>query len=130
MSYKNLKSFEERQSEAQILRQSHPQKVPVILSCPKSSKIDLPEIKKFLVNESLLFINFIQLVRKTAKLQSHEALFVFLQRPESDVVLLESSLSFHEIYNYYCETDGFIYLSCCKESAFGNGENSTNFFNL
>lgn len=113
--YKNQYSFQQRIEEAKRVLQKYPDRRPII--CEKlGNQHDLPNIdkRKYLVPCDLTFAHFIHVVRQRMKLRPEEAIFLFIG---NQIVSGSSTIGY--IYDFYKDTDGFLYVQYAKENVFG-----------
>lgn len=118
MYYPNFQqefSFKERYDEAHRVLKKFPDRRPII--CEKSSRhSNLPNIdkKKYLVPVHLTIAQFMFVIKKRIKLLSHEALFLFINNK-----MVSGNTDIGQLYDYYRDSDGFLYIQYAKENTFG-----------
>eukprot|EP00461_Guttulinopsis_vulgaris_P002863 UN02864 len=113
-SFKDEKTFEQRQQEAARIIEKYPDRIPVIAERRKDS--DLPEIdkKKYLVPKDLTVGQFVYVIRKRIKLSPEKALYIFVNKQ-----LLSTSSHMTDVYRQYSSNDGFLYVVYAAEKSFG-----------
>jgi GABA(A) receptor-associated protein len=93
----------------------YPDRVPVYVNKKEKSNIGDVEKHKYLVPKNMTMGNFIYILRKSIKLKSDQALFVFV----NNVIVCNSELM-SEIYNmHYDKNDKFLYVTYSGENTFG-----------
>ena len=112
--FKEKYSFEKRKNESSKVYQIYPDRVPIIVQKHFSS--ELPEVNKckYLVPREMNLGQFIYIIRKRIKLDSHQALFVTV-----NCVLGSSSTVISELYDNHKDEDGFLYVVYTSENTFG-----------
>ena len=115
MNFKDKYSLKDRFEESDRITKKYPDRIPII--CERNNKIrDIPEIdkNKYLVPDDLTIGQFIYVIRKRLKLDSSKALFFYINNmiPSSNQII-------KEIYYYYKDIDGFLYITYSSESTFG-----------
>ncbi len=113
--FKREFSFQSRLEESSRVLFKYPDRRPII--CEKSTRQpDLPDIdkKKYLVPYELTMGQFIYVIRKRMRLNSHDAIFLFV----NDQIITGSAIIGH-IYEHLRDPDGFLYIQYAKESTFG-----------
>jgi len=111
--FKSKYTFEKRKSESEAIISKYPHRIPVI--CERYDK-SLPNLdrKKYLIPEDLSMGNFIYVIRKRLKLNSHVSLYLLVNNKVPPV-----SFSMSHIYDKYQDEDGFLYIKYCEEATFG-----------
>lgn len=112
-TFKENYIFEKRKNESELILTKYPNRVPII--CERYDKT-LPHLdrKKYLVPEDLIMSNFLYVIRKRLKLDSHKALYLSI---DNKIPHLSQNVS--TIYDKYCDEDGFLYIKYCEETTFG-----------
>ena len=116
MDFRARYSLEQRSAEASRIHDKFPGRIPCIVQKAKSSKT-MPTIdkEKFLVPGDLTIGQFIFVIRKRIALDSDKALFVFVGN-----TLPTTGTLMRELFRAHAEDDGFLYLTYCGESTFGD----------
>lgn len=93
----------------------YPDKIPVFVYRNNKDKslIDL-KCSKFIVPESITIAQFMVIIRKRLKIESEQALFVFINNN-----IPVSSESMRTIYEKYKNKDGMLMIEYCGENVFG-----------
>ena len=114
--FKSDYSLNDRWKEASKVIEKYKDRVPII--CERSSKAsyDCPDIdkKKYLVPRDLTIGQFIYVIRKRMHLKPEKALFLFMNG-----IIPPSTSMIGDLYEYYKETDGYIYITYSLENTFG-----------
>jgi GABA(A) receptor-associated protein len=105
-----------RLKESASIRNKYPDKIPVIVERARGCNDDIPNItkSKYLVPSSLIFGQFIYIIRRQIQLQPDKALFVFVGS-----TLVTPTMMMNEVYSQYMSPDGFVYMTYTGESTFG-----------
>jgi len=116
MSFKNNHSFNDRINETNNILLKYPDRIPVICEKSKYASKDCPDIdkKKYLVPCDLTIGQFVYVIRKRLKLSHEKSIFLFI----NGFIPPTSSLLYN-IYNYYKDEDGFLYINYTFENTFG-----------
>jgi GABA(A) receptor-associated protein len=113
--YKQKISFENRKLQSEKVLQKYKDKIPVIVE--KNYKLAInPNINKskYLVPHDLSFGEFLQVIRKRTNIDSHQALFAFVNNKIpciNDIMV--------NIYKNHADDDGFLYIIYSLENTFG-----------
>lgn len=113
--YKRKNTFQQRLNETNRVLSKYPDRLPIY--CERlNSQIDLPDIdkNKYLVPYDITLGQFMYIIRKRLKLQSDEAIFLFINNK-----MMSTSQTMMNIYYYEKDPDGFLYIKYSKESIFG-----------
>lgn len=108
-------TFFERHQESSRILQKYPERVPVI--CERNSHdYSAPYIdkNKYLVPLDTTLGEFIYVIRKRLRLNSHDALFVFINGQ-----IIANHYLISSIYNLFKNDDGFLYMNYARETTFG-----------
>lgn len=114
-SFKSEFSHAVRLKEGRRIRETYPDKIPII--CEKSNvEKTIPQIdkKKYLVPIDLTLGQFIYVIRKRLQLKSDQALFVLINGSSPSHSTLMS-----ELYKSNKESDEYLYITYAAESTFG-----------
>ena len=109
-------SFERRRDEATRVLKKFPDRIPVICEKSWNANVDCPDIdkKKYLVPKDLTMGQFLYVIRNRLKVGPEKGMFLFVGNS-----IAPSAAFISEIYNYYVETDGFLYVTYAFENVFG-----------
>ena len=114
MHFKELKSFEQRCTESDLMKTRFPERIPVILQRRRELA---PEIDKhkFMTPKSLTCAQFMFVARKRMVVQSSQALFFFV----GNGVLVTGTETLENMAKRYGDEDGFLYVIYDIENTFG-----------
>lgn len=123
-------SIEERKNEIQRIILKHPERVPVYINKDHNSTINDITRHKFLVPENLTIGEFMMVIRKNIKLLPEQAIILFIQTVDNDIILAPTSETIGSIYyknvlsfknddKYKNNIDGYLYLIYSGENTFG-----------
>lgn len=113
--FKREFSFHHRLEESARVLHKYPDRIPII--CEKlANQKNLPNLdkKKYLVPCELTVGQFMYVIRKRINLKPEEALFLFINNQ-----IVSGASIIGQIYNYYKDNDGFLYIQYAKENTFG-----------
>lgn len=116
VSFKTKYSLIDRYNESRKILEKYPDRVPVVCERASSSTRDCPYIdkNKYLVPRDLTIGQFIYVIRKRMHLQPEKALFLFMNG-----IIPSSTSMIGDLYEYYKENDGYIYITYSLENTFG-----------
>jgi len=116
VSFKTKYSLIDRYNESRKILEKYPDRVPVICERATSAKRDCPYIdkNKYLVPRDLTIGQLIYVIRKRMRLQPEKAIFLFMNG-----TIPPSTSMLGNLYEYYRENDGFIYINYSFENTFG-----------
>jgi GABA(A) receptor-associated protein len=115
-SYKIKKTFNERKSESERIREKYSDRIPVICEKSLKSNVSMPDLNKskYLVPHDLTIGQFMYVIRKRLQLNSSDALYLFVNGH-----IMTCSNTMGMAYDNHKDSDGFLYLKYSKESTFG-----------
>ena len=115
MNFKNKYTLRQRVDESNKVLLKYNDKVPVI--CEKDNRIQGFDIdkKKYLISKTLLFGQFIKIIRQRLKLNENTSLFLIINNEH--IPPNTSDVGF--IYNLYKNMDGYLYITYSLENTFG-----------
>ena len=116
LSYKKEIPFDQRKRETTYIKQKYPERIPII--CEKSStQVNAPNIskRKYLVPNDMTIGQFMFSIRQQINVSKEEALFILID----DSFIPSSSLMILQIYQEYCNADGYLYITYMIENTFG-----------
>ena len=112
-TYRNSKTFLQRQSDSKELLCKFSNRVPVIIETHKD--VELTK-KKFLVPSNVTLAQFFHAIRmKVLNINEGTALFLFTEYDTFPCL----SDTMGTLYYQWKNNDGFLYLKCMKERTFG-----------
>ena len=111
------KNLDERIAESTAISIKHPTKIPIIVLASDAHAADLPKLdkNKFLVTRDLTTGQFLYIIRKRMKLESHHALFLFTEKGTIPV----THMPLVSVFDEHVNEDGFLYFKYSSENAFG-----------
>lgn len=113
-SYQKTYPLTTRLNESNRILKKYPERIPIIMEKHASSTVPNLDQTKFLVPKELTVAQFIYVLRKRIKIQSTEALFIFINDS-----LPNSASMLSEIYDAHKNQDGFLYMTYASENTFG-----------
>ncbi len=123
-------SFEERKNEIDRMYVKHPNKIPVYINKAANSNINDIKKHKYLVPQELTIGEFMVIIRKNIQLQAEQAITLFIQTVNNNVLMVPTSetmgsvyhknvLSLKKIPEYNKLIDGYLYIVYSGENTFG-----------
>lgn len=116
-AYKSLHTLEDRKAESARLRQSSPDRVPVIVE-PAGDGAPMIDKSKFLVPDDISLGQLLYVIRKRVRLPPEQAMFVSVCLGR-ERVLCAPAISMRDLYERSADQDGLLYLEYSIENAFG-----------
>lgn len=113
--FKQDHTLDERKEEAGKIARFWPDKIPMVLEKFKTSRLDDIPKAKLLCPRSYSFFQFISCLRTKLKLDSKQALYVFVNEKQ----LVTGDKSIFELYEECKDEDGFLYLKYCEHETLG-----------
>jgi len=115
LSFREEHSFKKRKSEADRILKKYPDRIPVIIEKSKNNSSLLNIDKhKFLVPSDLTLGQFSFVIRSRLKLDSNQAMFLFINNK-----ILPTASLICQIYKDEKDKDGFLYAEYSGENCFG-----------
>ena len=115
ISFENIKDqFTKVQSEP-ILKK-YPDKIPLIIWDIHNGL--LLDKRKYIVSKDLTIGQFIYVIRKRCKLSCDDGLYMFIHKPDGNVMLPPTNSIINPIFSEN-NIEGFLRVSISKESTFG-----------
>ena len=113
-SFKQSKEFHVRVNESNKIKESHPDRIPIIVEPSLNSTLPALDKKKYLVPKEVSVGQFIFVIRSRINLKPEEAIFLFVNN-----VLPPTAQNMGEIYMEHQDPDGFLYVTYTGENTFG-----------
>ncbi len=105
----------ERVKKSQIILEKYPDRVPLIIQPSKNDRDTFPIDKsKYITPRDLTLMQLQQIIRKRVRFPAEKALFIFINNKIYPVTSLVGA-----IYDTNKDADGFLYITYCQESTFG-----------
>ena len=113
-TYKETHEFHKRVVEAQRVKSTYNDRIPVIIEKSLDCKLETLKKSKFLVPSELSVGQFVYVIRKNIKLSPEQAIFIFVNN-----VLPPTASLMSDIYAEHHDADGFLYFTYAGENTFG-----------
>jgi GABA(A) receptor-associated protein len=107
--------LDERRKQYDLVMESHPEKVPVILERAPSATIPTVDRSKYLLPRDFTVGAFLDILRRRTSVGEGEALFVYVRG-----TVPAGNVPFGALYEQHRDLDdGFLYVTYTGESSFG-----------
>lgn len=105
----------EKLKKSQLILEKYPDRVPIIIQPSASDRDSFPIDKsKYITPKDLTLIQLQQIIRKRIKFPAEKALFMFINNRIYPITSVIGPL-----YDQHKNKDGFLYVTYCQESTFG-----------
>lgn len=105
----------EKLKKSQLILEKYPDRVPIIIQPSASDRDSYPIDKsKYITPKDLTLIQLQQIIRKRIKFPAEKALFMFINNRIYPITSVIGPL-----YEEHKNKDGFLYVTYCQESTFG-----------
>ena len=106
----------ERVKKSQFILEKYPDRVPLIIQPSKNDRDAYPIDKsKYITPRDLTLMQLQQIIRKRIRFPAQNALYLFINNKIYPITSLIGT-----IYDDNKDSDGFLYVTYCQESTFGN----------
>lgn len=113
-TFKQKHDFHKRVNESIRIKDTYPDRIPVIVEPAVKCTIPVIDKNKYLVPKELSIGQFVYIIRKRIKLAPEQGLFVFINS-----VLPPTAAIIDEVYEEHKDADGFLYVTYTGENTFG-----------
>ena len=113
--FKKTTSFEDRVKLSQKIRDSHPNRIPVVVETKKNCKLEITRVKFLVPKESTMGTALNEIRKHISKLAPEQALFLLV----GNNVMPSVSANIQNVYEQHKDRDGFLYFSVQTENTFG-----------
>lgn len=106
----------ERFKKSQLILEKYPDRVPLIIQPSKTDRDAYPIDKsKYITPRDLTLLQLQQIIRKRIHFPAEKAMFIFIN---NKIYPITSVIG--PVYDTNKDTDGFLYITYCQESTFGD----------
>jgi len=106
----------ERLKKSQLILEKYPDRVPLIIQPSKTDRDAYPIDKsKYITPRDLSLLQLQQIIRKRIHFPAEKAMFMFIN---NKIFPITSVIG--PVYDANKDTDGFLYVTYCQESTFGD----------
>lgn len=109
------KSIDTRLELSKKIMESHPNRVPIIVTKKKGGNVGEITKNKFIAPKDISIAKFMLEIRKHIQITPEHSIYIYVKNG----IILQPSLMVLDVYHRYRDVDGFLYVSYSGENTFG-----------